>query len=166
MSLDEPRIEKNGDRFRMVYEEVYDTDPDDLWEAITTPERLGRWMAHFTGELRLGGRWQVASDDDGPWGGGEVTACERPTGFATTWHSTGEEPTELTVRLEPVAGGTRLVLDHVGVQSLFYGPGWQTYLERLVAYVADPAVDLGGEDAWQRRFVELKPAYSARFAGL
>lgn len=166
MSLDDPRIEKDGDGYRMVYEEVYATDRDDLWDAVTSPERLARWMARYTGELRLGGRWEVASDDDGPWGRGEVIACDPPAGFVTTWHATGEEPTELTVRLESVPEGTRLVLDHAGVQSLFYGPGWQTYLERLATHVADPAADPGGEDAWQRRFAELKPVYTARFAAL
>lgn len=164
MSLDSPEIVKDGDHYRMVYDEVYATDAADLWDAVTTRERLARWMAEYTGDLRLGGTWEVASDGE-TWGRGEITACDAPRSFATTWHAVGEEPTELTVRLEPVAGGTRLVLEHVGVQSLFYGPGWQTYLERLAALVADPDADLGGEDAWQARFTELKPVYAARYAG-
>ncbi|WP_125131212.1 SRPBCC domain-containing protein [Microbacterium sp. 10M-3C3] len=164
MSLDSPEIVKDGDRYRMVYDEVYATDAADLWAAVTTRERLARWMADYTGELRLGGAWEVSSEGEA-WGRGRITACEPGRSFTTTWHATGEEPTILHVRLEPVEGGTRLVLEHDGVQSLFYGPGWQTYLERLVAVTADPDADLGGEDAWQRRFAELKPAYSARFAG-
>jgi len=166
MSIDSPVIEKRDGRYRLVYEEVYTTDIDDLWAAVTQPERLARWMAAYTGDLRLGGQWEVASDDDGPWGRGTVTACDAPRGFTTTWHATGEEPTDLVVRLEPVEGGTRLVLEHSGVQSIFYGAGWQTYLERLGGYVADPAADLGGEDAWQSRFTELKPAYQERFGAL
>ena len=36
-------------------EDVYDTDIDDLWEACTDPERLARWIAKVSGDLRVGG---------------------------------------------------------------------------------------------------------------
>ena len=36
-------------------EDIYDTDIDDLWEACTTPERLARWIAEVSGDLRVGG---------------------------------------------------------------------------------------------------------------
>jgi uncharacterized protein YndB with AHSA1/START domain len=36
-------------------EDVYDTDIDDLWEACTEPERLARWIAEVSGDLRVGG---------------------------------------------------------------------------------------------------------------
>jgi len=163
MSLHNPTIEKHGDTFRMVYDEVYRTDIDDLWQAVTTPERLARWMADYTGDLRLGGIWHVASDGES-WGTGTITACDKPRSFTTTWHATGEEPTELVVTLEPADGGTRLVLAHTGIRSIFYGAGWQTYLERLATH-ADGA-EVGGEDAWQARYTELRPAYDEIFRAL
>ena len=36
-------------------EDVYDTDIDDLWTACTTPDRLARWIAEVSGDLRVGG---------------------------------------------------------------------------------------------------------------
>ena len=36
-------------------EDVYDTGIDDLWDACTSPERLARWVAEVTGDLREGG---------------------------------------------------------------------------------------------------------------
>ncbi|GAA3923464.1 SRPBCC family protein [Microbacterium invictum] len=162
-----PLIEKHDDRYRLVYDEVYATGIDDLWDAVTTRDRLARWMADYTGDLRLGGTWEVASSDgEGTWGRGTITACDAPRSFTTTWHATGEEPTELVVRLEPVDGGTRLLLEHTGIQSIFYGAGWQAYLEQLTRHVADADAELGGEDAWQARFAELKPQYDARFGAL
>lgn len=160
-------IAQHDDRYRLVYEDVYATDIDDLWQAITDRARLARWMADYSGDLRLGGTWQVASDDGGsgePWGRGTVTACDAPHSFTTTWQAEEEDPTELVVRLESVDGGTRLVLEHTGVQSPFYGAGWQTYLERLADDLAGRAV--GGEDAWQARFAELKAPWAERFAAL
>ncbi len=43
----------------------YSTDLDDLWDACTTAERLARWFAPVSGELRLGGRYQVEGNADG-----------------------------------------------------------------------------------------------------
>lgn len=163
MSLDNPTIERVGDRFRMVYDEVYPTDIDDLWAAVTTPERLARWMEQYHGDLRLGGSWSAGGSGAEPWVQGTVTACDAPRGFTTTWHALEEEPTELVVRLEPAEGGTRLVLEHDGVQSLGYGAGWQTYLEQLARVLEDPEADLGGEGAWQARFTELDSTYRERF---
>lgn len=164
MSIDNPTITKVGDGYRMVYEEIYRTDIDDLWHAVTTRERLARWMEDYQGDLRLGGTWSAGGSGDSPWVRGTVTACDAPRSFTTTWHAVNEQPTELTVRLEPVEGGTRLVLEHDGVQSLGYGAGWQTYLEQLVRVIDDAEVDLGGEDAWQARFEQLDPVIRERFA--
>jgi uncharacterized protein YndB with AHSA1/START domain len=35
-------------------EDRYDTDIDDLWSAITDPDRLARWFGEVDGELSLG----------------------------------------------------------------------------------------------------------------
>jgi uncharacterized protein YndB with AHSA1/START domain len=38
---------------------TFATSPDDLWEAITTPEQLARWFGSVSGDLRLGGSFQI-----------------------------------------------------------------------------------------------------------
>jgi uncharacterized protein YndB with AHSA1/START domain len=163
MSITSPVIEKHPSGFRLVYEDVYGTDIRDLWQAITTPERLARWMVDLTGEFRAGGTWSVVADGDEPsWATGTVTACEAPRSFTTTWHAVGEDQTELTVTLDDVEGGTRMRLVHTGIRSIFYGAGWQTYLERLASHIA-------GEEhphEWHARFAELSPAYEERFGAL
>ncbi|MDQ0613742.1 uncharacterized protein YndB with AHSA1/START domain [Microbacterium sp. W4I4] len=163
MSISGPVIEKHPSGFRLVYEDVYATDIHDLWQAITTPERLARWMVGYTGDLRLGGTWAVAADDgEESWATGTITECDPPRSFTSTWHATGEEPTDLVVTLEEVEGGTRMRLVHTGIRSIFYGAGWQTYLERLASHIA-------GEEhphEWDARFAELSPQYEARFGSL
>ena len=57
----------------VVASRSYDTDIDDLWEAITNAERIPRWFLPITGELRLGGRYQLQGN-----AGGTITACEPP----------------------------------------------------------------------------------------
>jgi uncharacterized protein YndB with AHSA1/START domain len=152
--------------FELRFDEVYDTDPDDLWEAITTPERLARWMAAYRGEFRLGGRWQALTRDGDVYCDGEVTACDRPHGFTTTWTVVGERAALLTVRLEPVDDGrTRLRLRHEHVTRPDYGPGWHTYLESLAWHLGDP--DAPKDRArWDARFAELEPGYAERLAAV
>ncbi|MFE6995680.1 SRPBCC family protein [Microbacterium sp. NPDC057659] len=163
MSITSPVIEKHPSGYRLVYEDVYATGIDDLWQAVTDRDRIARWMVDLTGELRLGGTWSVVAQGDEPsWATGTITACDAPRTFSTTWHAIEEEPTELVVTLDEVEGGTRMRLVHTGIRSIFYGAGWQTYLERLAADVAGESF---AQD-WDARFAELSPQYEARFGAL
>lgn len=58
-------------------EDLYATDLDDLWEACTTPERLARWIAEISGDLRVGGIVQATFTSS--WSGsGRIEVCEQP----------------------------------------------------------------------------------------
>jgi uncharacterized protein YndB with AHSA1/START domain len=166
MTIQEGRVSAASSGFLLEFDELYDTDVDDLWNAVTTPERLGRWMAPYRGEFRLGGRWEAIGSDGGVYCAGEVTACDPPDGFTTTWQVRGEQTTELVVRLEREGDHTRLRLRHEGVTDEGYGAGWHSYFEALAAHLADPAGDQTEGDTWQRRFEELSAAYEARFAAV
>lgn len=155
-----------GAAFLLEYGDVYPTDVDDLWAAITTPERLARWMTNYTGDLRLGGRWAAVAADGSEWGVGEVTACDPPRSFTTTWQAPPDPPSEVTVTLEEVEGGTRLELRHSGVTSNFYGAGWHVYFEHLLRHVAEGGADVADEAAWDVRFAELRDHYAERFAAI
>ena len=124
----------------VVAERTYDTTVDDMWDAITNPERIPRWFLPVSGELKLGGRYQLEGN-----AGGEVTTCEPPTHLAVTWEF-GEAVTWLDVRLsEAPEGGTRLRLEHVApVDDLGhwdqFGPGavgigWDLGLLGLAEYI-------------------------------
>jgi len=40
-------------------EDRFDTEIDDLWNAVTDPERLARWLGEVEGDLRLGGEFRA-----------------------------------------------------------------------------------------------------------
>src|SRR4051812_43858209 len=63
-----------------VAHRTYSTDRADLWDAVTNPERIPRWLLPVTGELRVGGRYQLEGN-----AGGLVERCEEPEFFAVTW---------------------------------------------------------------------------------
>ena len=37
---------------------TYDAAIADVWNALTTPERISRWFLPISGDLRLGGHYQ------------------------------------------------------------------------------------------------------------
>src|SRR6476646_1953316 len=100
----------------------YPASIDDVWDACTTAERIRRWFLPVTGDLQLGGRYQLQGT-----AGGVVERCDPPRSFAATWEFGGDVST-IEVRLDPAAtGGTVLTLEHVGhVDDEFwdrFGPG-------------------------------------------
>ncbi|HEU4850152.1 MAG TPA: SRPBCC domain-containing protein [Terrimesophilobacter sp.] len=164
-------ITRSGTAFNLEFERILATDVDDLWNAVTDRDRLARWMAPYSGDLVLGGTWQALGDDGGVWCSGTVTECEPPHRFVTSWHAIEESPTVLTVTVDAVPDGARLRLQHDGVQSIYYGPGWQTYLEQLddllgaaPASVADPTRAAGV--GWDERYEALRPVWEERFGAL
>ncbi|BCK54721.1 SRPBCC family protein [Nocardia wallacei] len=89
-----------------VARRIYGTDQPDLWDALTDGERIPRWFLPISGELRVGGRYQIEGN-----AGGVVEACEEPSRFAVTWEM-GPQISWLTVTLTPVGDGTQLELVH------------------------------------------------------
>lgn len=132
---------------------TYATAIDDLWDALTNPERIPRWFLPITGELRLGGHYQLEGN-----AGGEITQCEPPRLLAITWVY-GPEPSWVTVELTALAPeSTRLQLEHLAhVPEEFWdqfgpgavGVGWDLALMGLAEHLAGaPPVDHAVAAMW------------------
>jgi uncharacterized protein YndB with AHSA1/START domain len=100
---------------------TYDAALEDVWEAITTPERLARWFMPVTGELREGGQYSLTGNASGT-----VRRCDAPRGFDATWEF-GGEVSWIEVRLSEAGDGTRVELQHIAhiddERWTQYGPG-------------------------------------------
>jgi uncharacterized protein YndB with AHSA1/START domain len=131
----------------------YDTTVGDLWDALTSAERIPRWFLPVSGDLRLGGRYQFEGN-----AGGEITRCEPPRLLAVTWEY-GGGVSWLTVTLHAgAAGGTQLELEHIAhVEGDLWdrfgpgavGVGWDLALMGLARYLASgAAVDRSEALAW------------------
>jgi uncharacterized protein YndB with AHSA1/START domain len=151
-------LQDTGDGKGVVrVEDVFDTDIDDLWSAVTDPERLQRWLAVVEGDLRLGG--QIRARFTSTWEGeGQIEVCEAPYRLRVQW----ADDTMLEAELTAEGDRTRLVVrDHgLALEDLpFHGAGWQAHLEDLAAEVdRRPAGD------WRDRWTTLTPLYQALVA--
>ncbi len=133
--------------------QTYDTDVRDLWDACTNPERIPRWFLPISGELRLGGRYQLEGN-----AGGVVEECEPPHRFFATWEF-GENVNWVDVRLiAETADRTRLEIEHItpaddGIWAQFgpgaVGIGWDMALIGLALHTASGApVDRAEATGW------------------
>src|SRR5262249_48793393 len=48
-----------GEARTLTIARVYDTGPEDLWDACTNPERITRWFLPISGDLREGGHYAL-----------------------------------------------------------------------------------------------------------
>jgi uncharacterized protein YndB with AHSA1/START domain len=137
----------------VVAARTYDTTVDDLWDAITSRERIPRWFLPVFGDLRLGGRYQLQGN-----AGGTITRCEPPRVVAMTWEF-GGDVTWLEVTLEPTKDGrAHLQLEHLAHvpddRWDEFGPGavgvgWDTALLGLANHLdTGAAVDPREAVAW------------------
>ena len=119
---------------------TYDAGVEDLWGACTNPERIPRWFLPISGDLRVGGHYQLEGN-----AGGTIERCDPPRSFAATWEY-GDEVTWIEVRLVPEGDTrTRLELEHVALVDnarwAEFGPGatgvgWELALSGLGLHLA------------------------------
>lgn len=104
----EDRVHEGQATRVVIASRAYDTGIEDLWDALTSGERLARWFAPVEGDLKLGGRFQVKNN-----AGGTITACAPPKSFSATWEF-GPAVSWVNVVLQPTKdGGTHLTLEHL-----------------------------------------------------
>ncbi|WP_122262992.1 SRPBCC family protein [Ornithinimicrobium cerasi] len=89
---------------------TYPAAADDVWDALTDRDRLARWFLPVSGDLEVGGRFQVEGN-----AGGVVRECEAPRRLVVTWEMGPAGPADTSlveVRLTEDGASTRLELEH------------------------------------------------------
>lgn len=134
---------------------TYDAEIADVWGAVTSPERIGRWFLPVTGKFRLGGRYQLEGH-----AGGEILECVEPERLRVSWLY-GPDPgfSEVEVRLTPDGEGrTVFEVEHVAVvpEDFWnqFGPGavgigWDSIALGLGMHLAGRGMSREESEAWQ-----------------
>lgn len=143
-----------GDGRTVVLRREYKAAVEDVWDAITDPERIRRWFLPVEGDLRVGGSYQVIGN-----AGGEILRCEPPRLLAVSWYfgeRTENDFSEVTVRLEALGEDvTALELEHLAVVEAArwteFGPGavgvgWEGALMGLGLHLAGGSIE--DPEAW------------------
>lgn len=114
-----------GEGRSLLLRRSYDATIEDVWDACTTSDRISRWLAPITGDLRPGGTFQLEGN-----AGGQILCCEQPHLLKVTWTMGEGMTTEVEVRLSRGPDSdTVLELVHAAPAEIVdemtrtYGPG-------------------------------------------
>lgn len=144
-----------GEARTIVLRRSYDAEVADVWDAVTSPERIGRWFLPVTGEFKVGGQYQLEGN-----AGGEILECAPPERLRVSWLF-GPDPgfSEVEVRLTPEdEGRTVFELEHVAVvPEEFWGQfgpgavgvGWDLMSLGLALHLAGREMSREEAEAWQ-----------------
>lgn len=144
----------DSDGRTVVMRRSYRAPVEDVWDAITDPERISRWFLPVTGDFRVGGKYQIQGN-----AGGEILHCEPPRLLRVTWvYGEGGGDSEVEVRLSP-GGHSETVFELEHAASVDpemwgrFGPGavgvgWDLLLLGLSLHLAGGSIE--DPEAWQQ----------------
>ncbi len=134
-------------------------DPiEDVWAALTEPDRTARWIGTYEGERRVGGAGTLTMDQEEGAGGEpmRIVECDPPRRLVVQWES--EQAWRVQLDLTEEQDRTVLVFTQVfpaGTDAGDYVLGWHWYLDRFGAALTGSAPP--GD--WDSFLAATGPAY-------
>jgi uncharacterized protein YndB with AHSA1/START domain len=162
------RKEQRPDGTYVVLTRTFRASIEDVWAAVTEPDRLARWIGRWTGDPAQGTvQFEMLYEGENVEPEEyEINTCDAPTRLELTSHMAYDENTpatwHLALDLAEADGVTTLTFaqsmdDPAMAENV--GPGWQYYLDRLVA--AETGADPGAID-----FGDYYPALAGHYRAL
>jgi uncharacterized protein YndB with AHSA1/START domain len=127
-------VRQVGARYEIVFERRLGKPADQVWAALTIPERLADWFLDAEVDLRLGGIIRLSAP-------GHTTSehviveLSPPRVIAWTWPHPGHPHSVVRFELTPEGDGCRLILVQTdlepGEHMISIATGWHVHLEGL-----------------------------------
>ncbi|MDH6235547.1 SRPBCC domain-containing protein [Cryobacterium sp. CG_9.6] len=131
------RLAYRDDGLYFMIDRLFSAPIEDVWASMTKPAELAKWIGTYTGSPSTGAvKFRMSSDPDSTWQYVTILECDAPHRFCgdfgeddDAWHALfhlveGNGMTTVTL-------GQRL---RTAAEVATVGPGWDYYLDRLVAY--------------------------------
>ena len=155
----------DGDHATLVFRRSYRHTPNQVWDAIATPEGLRGWLmcTHAVIEGRVGGRFDLVSGPPGYHSTGRMLVWEPPRLLEYEWNV---EPVPEMPRgehaifryeLTPHENSTHLLVTYRRITketARGFLPGLHAFLDRL-----EGQLDGGALPDWVLAFGQLRAAY-------
>ncbi len=148
------QLDESAETVAVTLSRHYDADIADVWQALTDPERVSRWMLPLRGDLREGGTFELEGNASG-----EIRICQAPDHLVITF---GGPTSVVDLTLTTEGDQTRLSFNHSvplamagsSAGALYVGPGWDGALMSLALYLAgeraeDPVAAANSPEAQQ-----------------
>ncbi|MFC7490724.1 MULTISPECIES: SRPBCC family protein [unclassified Knoellia] len=133
------REERDGTAY-LVFERTFRAPIEDVWAAVTESDRLVRWIGHWSGDPTRGAVsfWMTAEAEDAPEETIHIDECSAPQRLVMRSARPDDHSLEWRwqLDLDESQGVTTLTFAQEVADSTLaegVGPGWDYYLDRLVA---------------------------------
>jgi uncharacterized protein YndB with AHSA1/START domain len=164
MSAPTGKIEKREGQYDLVLTRQLAAPIEDVWAAVTEPDRLARWIGSWEGDPTSGTvQFRMLFEGGSPAETVTIRVCEPPHRLHVT-SPVGVEVWLLNLDLAHADGVTTLTLTQLDVtaeQAADVGPGWDYYLDRLVD--AETGADPAQRDFERAYYPATSAHYSAQF---
>ena len=147
-------------RQRLEFRRSWPDPIDDVWGALTEPDRLARWIGTYEGERGPGGTGTFTMTHEEQPAGEPMTIveCDPPRRLVVEWTQEEAEDWRVVLDLWSEDGRTHLSFVQVfaaDADVTDFAMGWHWYLDKFGAEVAgDPA-----PGDWDAFLAEVGPAY-------
>ncbi len=148
-------------RQRLEFRRSWPDPIEDVWSALTEPDRLARWIGVYEGERRVGGTGILSMTHEEEESAGEPTTileCDPPRRLVIEWLQQDTDAWRIDLDLWPEDGRTVLRFVQVfpaGADVTDFALGWHWYLEKHGA-------EIGGRPqpgSWDAFLADVGPAY-------
>lgn len=139
------------------FQRVLSATREDVWSAVTDPDRISRWLAPTTID---GDSYRTVYGEGADNAvDGQILECRAPERLVVTWEVSNASPSTVELELSEKDGGTGLRLKHTQLPASSapgFAAGWEIYLGALTAHLegAEPAED------WDAGWVRTFPLYA------
>ena len=151
-----PLTRISPDDVELVVTRRFDAPIDDVWTSVATSGGTSGWYGPFTVDGDTA-HVTMAFEDGAPLFPMHIDTCSRPTRVELS-----SDGFHLELRLREVDDQTELSLVHHlddPTQASMFGPGWEYYLDNLVAARAGSA--LPAFDGYESRFADYYAGLAA-----
>lgn len=161
MSVTTPlgQVLRDGEGVRLEFVRTYDDPVDDVWSALTEPDRIARWIGTVSGDPATGTVEFAMSEAGGaPAETVTILECAPPTRLVMDLPSP-DGTWRVSVTLQARGRSTTLIFTQRLAEpydASSIGPGWHYYLDRLGAVLAGTALP----DSWDDYYPSLKDTYA------
>ena len=148
-------------RQRLEFRRSWPDPIEDVWSALTEPDRLARWIGVYDGERRVGGTGTFAMTHEEGEHAGEPTTiveCDPPRRLVIEWVQEDTDAWRIDLDLAEEDGRTVLhfvQLFPAAADVTDFALGWHWYLEKFGAEVRR----LPQPGHWDSFLAEVGPAY-------
>ncbi len=153
------QVLRDEEGMRLEFVRTYDDPLDEVWSALTAPDRLARWIGTVSGDPSTGTVGFVMSEDeDATPETVTILACAPPTRLVIDV-PTPDGVWRLSVTLQALGGSTQLTFTQRLAEpydASSVGPGWHYSLDRLGAVVATVPIP----DSFDDYYPALSHAYA------